>query len=220
VKTDSTVVPDAATDLTHDVDTPVDVSWTDLADVPLPEDLTTVDTTDAVLPDDNGFDADHDVPSPGCCSEQNDCLGATVCVGVSPDLAGTCEAPPDPGRCWSNFDCYNSQECLDVVTCPCGAMCDQAASPGHCSPLPIGCCNSDDDCDADYVCRGQWVDSNMPGACVPSHLGPQCMGDSACCWNGDDCPGTLTCTGASTCGCIELCIVCGACMPDQMGYCN
>lgn len=221
VQADTTVAPDVHLDATsHDVDTTADLVWTDLVDVPVPTDVPPVDATDAVLPDDSGPDVDQDIPPVGCCHQQSDCQDMAVCVGGSPDLVGTCEAPPEPGRCWTESDCYTTQECIGIVTCPCGALCELPASPGTCSPLPSGCCNSDDDCNVDHVCRGQWVDSKMPGACVPSHLGPQCMGDSACCWNDDDCPGTSTCTGASTCGCIELCFVCGACMPDEMGYCN
>jgi len=153
--------------------------------------------------------------SPGCCDADPDCPAHQVCTP-----GGTCESEPDFGECWTDIDCYETQECTGASYCICGDSCDEdGVHPGACSPLPNGCCNSDEDCDDGFVCRRRGLFDHMPGHCLPSPLGPQCPGDFACCWEDVDCPGGF-CDGAYACGCIDLCYTCGACAEDQMGACE
>lgn len=152
--------------------------------------------------------------SPGCCDSDWDCPAHHVCTP-----GNTCWPEPSPGQCWTEEDCYPTQTCEGAGVCPCGDWCDDGSvHPGSCAPLPGTCCYSDDDCAEDEVCRFVDEVGHLPGRCVPSHLGPQCLGDAACCWEDDDCPGGF-CQGAHGCGCIDLCPVCGACAEDQMGTC-
>jgi hypothetical protein len=156
-----------------------------------------------------------------CCKTDQDCQAGFTCVGA--DMGGVCEPVPEPGKCWSDADCYMSQECVGMSFCPCGMECGLASMPGTCSPLPVGCCYTDKECGDGMECKGIWPGSELPGSCVPSHLGPACMGDAACCWDAADCNqygDENGCIGASVCGCIALCPVCGACQPDQMGMCG
>jgi len=70
-------------------------------------------------------------PPPGCCDSDDDCPLGTVCVG------DTCEQAPGPGQCWDETDCAPGDICLGVITCPCGAFCFAAPSPGTCqAPSP------------------------------------------------------------------------------------
>ena len=149
-----------------------------------------------------------------CCLGNENCPFGQVCAP-----GNTCETPPDPGQCFNDWDCYETQSCEGIIICPCGELCFAPTTPGLCSPLPQGCCNTDADCPASEVCRGQLAFDKMPGSCVPDPGGPECPSGAACCWNDDDCPGNDTCVGASVCGCIELCYNCGDCMPDVMGFC-
>lgn len=161
----------------------------------------------------------HDDP-PFCCGDDSQCLPGYVCVGGAGE-GGTCEPAPQPGTCWDDDDCYETQTCEGEMTCGCMGACAWLPTPGTCSPLPQGCCFTDEQCGVGFVCRARPTESGqLPGACVPNPLGPACMGDSACCWEDSDCPGESTCGGASLCGCIELCWVCGACLPDTMGFCK
>jgi hypothetical protein len=155
----------------------------------------------------------------GCCNVDGDCQPGLVCVGQ--EMGGTCQPAPEAGKCWDDEDCYETQECIGMTFCPCGMLCGVGTFPGKCSPLPGGCCYTDEDCPNDgSVCKGMWPGSNLPGSCVPNPLGPQCKGDAACCWDDADCPGESGCVGAVVCGCIELCWNCGACAPDEMGFCG
>ncbi len=149
-----------------------------------------------------------------CCQSDGQCPAGLVCAP-----GNTCEPAPGPGKCFTDDDCYETQSCTGGTVCPCGMLCSVGTNPGTCTPLPAGCCNTDADCNPGAVCRGQQAFDDMPGSCVPDPNGPQCLGDAACCWSEDDCPGNDTCVGASVCGCIELCYNCGACQPDVMGYC-
>jgi hypothetical protein len=163
-------------------------------------------------------DADPDVPVPtGCCSTDEQCGEGLVCGGTG--YSSECKPRPERGRCYRDEHCYETQTCEGARVCGCDADCDWPDTEGTCEPLPVDCCNRDDDCGDGFVCRGMWDHDLLPGRCVPAPEGPECPGDSQCCWNDNDC--TLgTCHGAIVCGCIELCWVCGACMADQMGSCD
>jgi hypothetical protein len=152
----------------------------------------------------------------GCCNTDADCPG-----GMCLPQTHTCVEELAFGECFSDSDCGMSQECQGASFCPCGLLCILGTMPGKCAPLPTGCCYADADCGEWEVCRGtSGTPGDLPGSCVPSPLGPQCMGDAACCWQDSDCPGASKCTNAYVCGCIELCPVCGACAEDQMGFCG
>ena len=153
---------------------------------------------------------------PGCCASDADCGAGASCLAE-----GVCAAAPAPGECFVDGDCYETQECVGATVCGCGVVCTAPTAPGACSPLPLGCCYTDDDCADGDVCRATSAEGGgLPGRCVPHPDGPQCMGDAACCWEDADCGLDGTCGGASVCGCIELCWVCGDCIPDQMGFCQ
>lgn len=162
-----------------------------------------------------------------CCMTDADCpqffVGEPMfCLleDGNPFVAGTCQPMAPFGKCWSEEDCYMVQTCQGNGFCPCGMDCQAPGTTmGDCSPLPASCCYTDADCDDGNVCRGDSASENMPGSCVPDPNGPQCLGDAQCCWDNLDCDGG-TCSGASVCGCIELCPVCGACQADQMGWCE
>ncbi len=184
-----------------------------------------------------GWDCDGDgwdipgscIPTGGdmCCKTDADCpqlyLGQPMFCFIqdgNPFVVGTCQPMAPPGKCWSDEDCFMIQTCQGEGFCPCGMDCQAPGTAmGDCTPLPGGCCYTDADCGEGHVCRGIFPGDNMPGSCVPDPNGPECLGDAQCCWNDADC-GYGTCQGASVCGCIELCPVCGACMPDQMGFCG
>jgi hypothetical protein len=161
-----------------------------------------------------------------CCMTDADCpqffMGDPMFCHIedgNPFVVGTCQPMAPPGKCWSDNDCYMLQTCQGAGFCPCGMDCEAPGTTmGDCTPVPPGCCYFDDDCGDGLVCRGTQYGENMPGSCVPDPNGPQCAGDAQCCWDNGDC-GSGTCNGASVCGCIELCPVCGACQPDQMGFC-
>jgi hypothetical protein len=156
----------------------------------------------------------------GCCDTDDDCEPGETCIGPGAPGSGTCQPALSPGQCWTAADCYGTQECVGAFQCPCMGACAMMTKPGECSPLPQGCCDSDADCPDDAVCRGAFEGSKLPGRCVADPLGPACMGDAACCWEDADCFGAGTCQGAVVCGCIDLCPNCGACAPDQMGFCS
>lgn len=149
----------------------------------------------------------------GCCDSDGDCLAFQVCAP-----GNTCQDAPAVGRCWRDGDCGMGQTCEGVVTCGCDVVCGAPSMPGSCAPLPSACCYADADCGEGLVCRGALAGIGDPGTCVPAPTGPQCTGDVACCWDDADCPGGK-CAGAIRCGCIDLCPMCGACQPDQMGTC-
>jgi len=151
----------------------------------------------------------------GCCNGDGDCGADQFCLPATK----TCVPALDPGHCFTSADCSGGA-CVGATFCPCGMMCAEGTSPGVCQELPVGCCNTDLDCGEGLVCRAQGGLGGLPGSCVPDPLGPQCLGDAACCWNDADCPGSSTCKNAYACGCIALCPMCGACAPDQMGYCG
>lgn len=163
-----------------------------------------------------------------CCMTDADCpqffMGKPMVCLIqegNPDVVGTCQQAPDPGACWSDDDCYMEQTCKDVYFCPCGMDCGwPGTKAGNCSPLPQGCCYDDAGCADGFVCKGFVEFDNMPGHCLPHPDGPACPFDAKCCWNNADCPGDSICKEAYFCGCIELCPVCGACAPDQIGYCQ
>ena len=162
-----------------------------------------------------------------CCMTDADCpqffVGEPMfCLleDGNPFIAGTCQPMAPFGKCWNDDDCYMIQTCEGNGFCPCGMDCQAPGTTmGDCSPLPTHCCYTDADCEAGSVCRGDSAGQKMPGSCVPDPNGPQCLGDAQCCWDNGDCGGG-TCNGASVCGCIELCPVCGACQADQMGWCS
>ncbi|TNF30990.1 MAG: hypothetical protein EP329_12945 [Deltaproteobacteria bacterium] len=161
---------------------------------------------------------------PACCAIDEDCPSGYACGGAYADAtgapSGVCKPRPlSAGACWGQAHCPHGAWCLGAQVCPCDADCDGADQPGTCVALPTGCCAGDADCGGGFVCRGLWGD--LPGRCVPDPNGPQCPGDAACCWDRDDCgaTGSTSCQGASVCGCIALCPSCGACQPDQMGWC-
>ena len=152
----------------------------------------------------------------GCCTADADCPEGQFCLGVT----NTCAPIPEAGSCFVDAQCADGEACLGATFCPCGMMCAIGTFPGSCTALPQGCCTADADCGEGLVCRAQSGPGGLPGSCVPDPLGPQCLGDAACCWNDGDCPGASVCKNASVCGCLALCPMCGACAPDQMGYCG
>jgi len=155
-----------------------------------------------------------------CCKDDGDCEQDEVCAG-SEWGAGTCQPAPEFGKCFSGMDCYMTQDCMGAVTCPCGASCYSAVEPGTCSPLPDTCCYSDDDCPEDFRCYGKIEADLMPGTCLPDPTQtPGCPPPGGCCWDNTDCVQGKSCKGASVCGCIEICFVCGDCLPDEMGICQ
>ncbi len=162
-----------------------------------------------------------------CCMTDSDCpqffVGEPMFCLIeegNPFVVGTCQPMAPFGKCWTEEDCYMEQVCQGMGFCPCGMDCQAPGTKmGDCSPLPQGCCYTDADCGEDTVCRGDYAGENMPGSCVPDPNGPKCLGDAQCCWDDFDCGGGQ-CNGASVCGCIELCPVCGACQEDQMGFCG
>ncbi len=152
-----------------------------------------------------------------CCVGDEDCPDNMVCT--IPEQGGSCQPEPGFGECWANDDCYSIQECVGASPCPCEMDCDQASLPGACSPLPGGCCYGDSDCAQGQVCKAAYPAGDMPGSCVSHPNGPECPGDFQCCWDSGDCGGAA-CSGVAVCGCIELCINCGACPDFQMGACG
>lgn len=152
---------------------------------------------------------------PGCCGSDLDCPAPLVCAP-----GNTCAEPLVFGRCWSDADCHPSQACAGTTVCPCGEVCSAPTAAGQCVPLPQGCCYTDQDCDLGQVCRGRapWTE-NLPGSCVPSHVGPACLGDAACCWEDGDCPGGW-CQGAGVCPCVDLMSGDVDCLADSMGFCQ
>lgn len=152
----------------------------------------------------------------GCCRTSGDCPAFQVC-----GPGNSCVPAPAPGECWTDDDCYGTQQCTGPAACPCEGPCALLLeAPGRCLPLPGGCCGADRDCPEGQVCRHQDSWDHLPGRCVPAPTGPACPGDSACCWEDRDCPDGSFCSGAVGCGCVELCPVCGACAPDQIGTCE
>ena len=151
-----------------------------------------------------------------CCVTHDDCQKGMMCGPVN-----TCVDIPAFGQCFSDADCYETQTCTGAMVCPCNALCTMPTTPGECTPLPQGCCYTDEDCGGETVCRGQFPDyDHTPGSCVADPQGPQCLGDVACCWSDEDCGAGGTCQGAYMCSCIELCYSCGACADFQMGSCG
>lgn len=152
----------------------------------------------------------------GCCATDGDCPDGTECGPGS-----TCTPLLQFGQCWTDDDCYATQHCSGVSVCPCGMFCGLGTFPGACEPLPSSCCYSDDDCGDGFVCRAQdpLVDK-MPGSCVPHPDGPACPFDAQCCWGDGDCGPDGTCKDAYLCGCVDLCIWCGACAEFQIGWCG
>lgn len=152
-----------------------------------------------------------------CCLTDSDCSPGEVC-----GFDHSChEALTEPGRCWSNSDCYETQTCEGMVSCPCGTSCLVDTEPGHCSPLPSGCCFTDADCGEDQLCKAVGGLGELPGSCVPNPaMFVGCPPPGGCCWDDADCAEGTSCKDAYVCGCIELCWVCGACMEDQMGHCE
>jgi len=206
--TDACMIP-ACPDVIEDIGFPPDGAVG--ADVPEPlSDASSDAAVDVSFPD---------VTVPPCCAKNADCGPGWVCGTRGGSANGTCKPEMPFGHCWSEEDCATGSTCLGVVVCPCNADCDGMDQPGTCTSMPQGCCWTDSDCSDGTVCRAQGGLGGLPGSCVPDPLGPACTGDSACCWNDADCFGAGTCSGAIACGCIELCPMCGACMPDQMGMC-
>lgn len=157
----------------------------------------------------------HCIPEEtGCCDHDMDCPAGQDCAP-----GNICAPALQPGRCWTDADCSGLQTCVDPAPCPCGFLCGVEATPGRCDPLPSACCHGDDDCQEGMVCRARVPGSTAPGSCVPDPSGPECPFDAACCWDDGDCPGGW-CDGEFVCGCIDLCPMCGACMPDQIGQCR
>jgi len=157
----------------------------------------------------------------GCCDVDSECDPGFDCVGSGMGMGGTCQPETEPGKCWDEDDCYETQECLGATFCPCGAVCGVGTFPGTCSPVPVGCCYKDSDCNAGFICKGMWPGDNMPGSCVPDLTAPQCNdANLPCCYDESDCPDNSACNGGFACGCIALCYNCGACMPDQIGFCG
>lgn len=115
------------------------------------------------------------VAQPGCCVADADCPDGTVCI------TGGCEMAPQPGQCWTVDDCHPGQECLGVITCPCGALCFAAPQPGTCKsvdPEPIECLE-DADCPDNYYCQvdsncGGW-DPGQPPQPVPCYMWGECL---------------------------------------------
>ena len=157
---------------------------------------------------------------PGCCDKDEDCLGAEVCV-ESEFGPASCGPAPAFGECYDDDDCYMIQTCVGSTFCPCNALCSAPTAPGNCTPLPPGCCYTDADCSDDTLCKATGPADGMPGSCVPDPaklIG--CPYPNGCCWDDKDCGPAKECLEAYVCGCIELCPVCGDCMPDQMGHCE
>lgn len=148
----------------------------------------------------------------GCCADISDCVSGYECAPTN-----TCEPALKSGECWTDGDCWEYQKCEGATMCPCGFECLIGTFRGWCSPLPSACCFDDDDCSDGKVCRGTGA-SLMPGSCVRSPAQAECGEGETCCWNDGDCNNGW-CDGAEVCGCIELCPVCGACLPDEVGHC-
>jgi hypothetical protein len=66
-------------------------------------------------------------PPPGCCNVDSDCGSLSlVCAGDE------CVSAPGPGECWDDADCGTDLHCVGAITCPCGALCFVASTPGKC----------------------------------------------------------------------------------------
>jgi hypothetical protein len=198
------VNPDASQDVHYDAYEDVQLPWEVVDDGPRP-DVTEVWT--------------GDVPVPACCTKNADCGPGWSC-GTAGDGNGTCKPALPYGECWSQEDCATGSTCQGASVCACNAACFIPDQSGKCITMPGGCCWVDGDCDAGQVCRAQGGGFGLPGSCVDDPRGAACMGDSACCWTDGDCPANTTCGNVAICGCIELCPMCGACMPDRMGTCG
>jgi len=157
-------------------------------------------------------------PIAGCCSSDDDCTGDAVCAKSADQPYGRCMGIFDKDQCWSDAQCGAGQACVGQFFCPCWQLCGAPDIPGTCQDLPSACCTDDSGCPAGQVCEA--VTQGLPGTCKPDPLGPECIGDAACCWTDDDCGGSSICKGASACGCLALCPTCGDCQPDQMGLCG
>ncbi|PKN56096.1 MAG: hypothetical protein CVU56_17820 [Deltaproteobacteria bacterium HGW-Deltaproteobacteria-14] len=158
--------------------------------------------------------------SPACCGDDDDCPSGYACGGAPGSEDGVCKSGVslEAGQCWGQAHCGAGQWCLGAWVCPCDADCDGEDEPGTCVDMPAGCCVDDAGCDDGRVCRG--VSGSTPGRCVADPNGGECLGDAACCWADDDCPGSSSCQGASVCGCVALCELCDECAPEQLGWCQ
>jgi Cys-rich repeat protein len=117
---------------------------------------------------------------PLCCEANWECPNGMTCV------AGVCEELPGPGECWSDKDCKAGQECVGVITCPCGALCFAASQPGKCQPAVVSnVCYDDSDCAE----------------------GEQCNITNDCC-------APKGCTDPSL-PCPDVCVSCGECGPKE-----
>ena len=197
-QSDSDTLPrDSQSELTEDVQIP-DIVILDLKEVS----EVTEDLQGDTLPE-------------WCCANQDDCPDAMVC-----GPGHSCIPPLQPGQCFEDEDCYMIQTCVGATVCPCDKLCAAPTTPGHCDPLPLSCCYTDSDCAEGMLCRGEGSVDSMPGSCVPPPNSEVCPFDAQCCWNDTDCGGDSTCFEAFVCGCIDLCPVCGQCMPDSPGWCG
>lgn len=155
-----------------------------------------------------------------CCQAQGDCDEGFFCVPTGE--IGVCEPlPPFAGKCWSHEQCAAGETCLGGWACPCNADCDGVDTYGQCQALPSGCCDTDADCAPDQLCKAVIPGYGLPGRCKANlSMLIGCPNPEGCCWDDSDCAPDKTCTGASVCGCIELCPQCGQCQEDVSGFCS
>lgn len=157
-----------------------------------------------------------------CCHFDTECESGQLCLGAGDAAQGRCL--PDPGgkECFVDSQCEEFEECDGGVLYPaCEMLPDWEFHVGTCvMKLPPGCCDTDADCAFDQLCKAVSPDSGLPGRCKENlSMLIGCPNPGGCCWDDSDCAPGKICTGASVCGCIELCPQCGQCMEDVSGFC-
>jgi hypothetical protein len=132
-----------------------------------------------------------------CCSPDCPCEDdAYVCVPThwsGEDGAGVCHISAPAGECWTTAECGDHEFCAGAFVCGCWMDCEWEGT-GVCSPVTMGCCESQEDCDTNYFCMELSASSTCHGQL-----------EFPACWEDDDC-GTGSCVDPQICSCLENCL--------------
>ncbi len=131
-----TAVPEVAGDIETAAEAGTDRDGGPCLDfgVALPADLVPIEDLPAEAVTDPGLDAPPDAPAHLCCMSDTQCPQGWECVSI-PGEIGVCKPTPEPGECWTDADCYQTQTCEGAAVGPCGMECDMPyEGAGHCTP--------------------------------------------------------------------------------------